>query len=127
MQTTKRVNKWEGKLCDCGRPATCWKLHSPSCNRCAQLDNIDWTGVEREDSGVQRGINPRPYNSKPNSGNSTGIKGIHFCKITKKFVAQIRFNGKGYNLGKFKDIKDAIKVREKFAQKHFLEREENIY
>ena len=41
------------------------------------------------------------YNSKRNTRNTSGIKGIRWHKAAKKWVARIRFDGKEKHLGLF--------------------------
>lgn len=47
------------------------------------------------------------FNSKTRKDNTSGVKGVHWKKGIKKWVAQISVNGKYKNLGSFSDIKDA--------------------
>lgn len=64
------------------------------------------------------------------SSNSSGYNGVYLNKKTQKWVAQITFKGKTYNLGSFVKIDDAVTAR-KMAEKRmygeFLEKyyEEN--
>ncbi len=44
------------------------------------------------------------------SKNSSGIKGVSFCKRTGKWQAQIKFKKKSHHLGRFSKIEDAEKV-----------------
>ena len=52
-------------------------------------------------------------NSRLRKDNTTGHKGVHFNKAKNKFEAYVNFMGKRFRLGRFKDIKDAIKKRDK--------------
>jgi hypothetical protein len=53
--------------------------------------------------------------------NSSGVRGVTWSKIRKKWVAQIRIMGKTVNLGGFVDIRDAERVRKRAEQQHFGE------
>lgn len=58
--------------------------------------------------------------SKLSKRNKTGIKGVRWDKDRLKWAASIYFKGKCYQLGRFDDIKDAIKARQS-AEKKFFE------
>lgn len=45
--------------------------------------------------------------SVPTSNNTSGFRGVHFCKITKKYVAQRGVNYKNYRLGYFDTPEEA--------------------
>lgn len=51
----------------------------------------------------------------PNARNTSGYTGVYLDKRSGKWLAQISFQKKRYNLGLFKDINDAIRAR-KFAE-----------
>ncbi len=55
------------------------------------------------------------------SNSKTGIKGVSWDKITQKWVARIKFNGKALNLGRFVLIEDAKKAYNIAALKYFGE------
>jgi hypothetical protein len=48
------------------------------------------------------------YNSKLRPDNTSGTKGVTWCKNKKKWVARVYVEGKCVNLGRFADMKDAI-------------------
>ena len=50
-------------------------------------------------------------NQRMSNRNKTGILGVHWLKSRKKYVAQIRINGKPIHLGSFIDMPDAIEAR----------------
>ena len=50
------------------------------------------------------------YNKKISNKNTSGIKGVSWCKKNKTWKAQISSKGVKYNLGYFKSIKDAERV-----------------
>jgi hypothetical protein len=47
--------------------------------------------------------------------NTSGIKGVHFDKATKKWKARIKINGKLKYLGSFDNIEDAKTARQNKA------------
>jgi hypothetical protein len=59
------------------------------------------------------------FNKKLRKDNKTGYTGI--AKIKNKWFSHIRINNKTINLGIFKNIKDAIKVRREAELKYFGE------
>lgn len=46
-------------------------------------------------------------NAALRSDNTSGYRGVHFCKATNKWRAEIRVNGKGKKLGRFKSREEA--------------------
>lgn len=72
---------------------------------------IDHINGNRSDNRI---INLRPANNGENSRNSTlsrnntsGRKGVYYCKKTNKWRARIEANGVKHNLGRFKRLEDA--------------------
>jgi len=59
------------------------------------------------------------YSAKLSKANTSGHKGVYWFERRQKWIAQIAFKGKTYNLGGFADINDAVKVR-KEAEKHLF-------
>ena len=49
----------------------------------------------------------------------SGVKGVVWSKKRKKWVAQIGFQGKTINLGRYDDIEDAIKARKEAEKQYF--------
>jgi hypothetical protein len=56
-------------------------------------------------------------NTKKPVTNKSGKKGVSWDKTTGKWRAEIRANGKKYNLGRFKTIEEAFKAHESAADK----------
>lgn len=65
------------------------------------------------------GTNINNLKMKRNVKNTSGIKGVGFSTERNKWVAQIRFKGKNYYLGRFDDIKDAIEIRKRAEEELF--------
>lgn len=55
------------------------------------------------------------------STNSSGYNGVYLNKKTQKWVAQITFKGKTYNLGSFEKIDDAATARKKAEERMYGE------
>jgi hypothetical protein len=51
--------------------------------------------------------------------NTSGFKGICWCKKDKRFKAKLSVNNKTINLGQFKDIQDAVKARKEGELKYW--------
>lgn len=50
--------------------------------------------------------------------NTSGYKGVHWHKKTKKWLVRIAFNGKRYHLGYFTDIRKAGRAYDAAAKKY---------
>ena len=57
--------------------------------------------------------------SKRRVKTTSQYRGVSFSRIDKKWKAGIEVNGKGINLGHFKDEKDAARAYNKAAKKYF--------
>lgn len=57
--------------------------------------------------------------AKTPSNNTSGRKGVYFDGKRGKWVAQIVFQRKCYNLGRYNKFEDAVKAREKAEEKLF--------
>jgi hypothetical protein len=51
------------------------------------------------------------YNQRKHNDNTSGAKGVHWLKRHRRWVAEIRHNGRKIYLGRFKQIEDAIAAR----------------
>lgn len=58
-------------------------------------------------------------NSKLRSDNTSGVRGVTWCKSKNKWNAHIGFKKKKYNLGYYTNIQDAIKVRKNAEEELF--------
>ncbi|RGX57740.1 AP2 domain-containing protein [Thomasclavelia ramosa] len=56
---------------------------------------------------------------KINKNNSSGHKGVHYDKQRKKWVAQITFQRKNHNLGRFNTLEEAVEARKKAEELYF--------
>lgn len=56
---------------------------------------------------------------KINKNNSTGVRGVTFDRKRNKWVAQITFQRKNYNLGRYDDKEDAVNARLEGEERFF--------
>lgn len=61
---------------------------------------------------VSKAVNNR--NRKMRSDNTSGVTGVCWNKVCKKWYAQVTINGKKKNLGAFQTLEDAHNAREEF-------------
>jgi len=59
---------------------------------------------------VSRAQNLRGFNY-PRSNNTSGVRGVSWCKPVRKWRARIECNGKEFNLGYFENLTDAVNAR----------------
>jgi len=65
------------------------------------------------------GTNVKMLTARIYSSNTSGYKGVYWDRSRQKWVAQIRFKGKNYKLGRYDNIKDAAKARKIAEDKIF--------
>ena len=66
-------------------------------------------------------IQENSMNQTMRKTNKSGVPGVHWCKSTNKWVAQIAYKYKHINLGRFEKLEDARKAREDAEMKYFGE------
>lgn len=87
-----------------------------------EVDHIDGDGLNNQRKNLrlvtkrENGINKSQY-----INNKSGFKGVSWNKREKKWSATGKLNGKQKNLGDFKNIEDAIRMRQKFVLKNYGE------
>jgi hypothetical protein len=59
------------------------------------------------------------FNKKLRKGNSSGFNGVNLNQKTNKWSAVINVNGRRYQLGTYKNKKDAIEARQEAEKKYF--------
>lgn len=77
-----------------------------------EVDHIDRNSINNNPSNLRvanRSENAR--NKFTQSNNTSGLRGVTWCKRTGKWMAQIGHHKKCVFLGRFNDIKDAKKAR----------------
>jgi hypothetical protein len=58
------------------------------------------------------------FNRGKNKNNTSGIKGVTFCKCTGKWRAQIMVNGKTIKIGRFATKEQAAEAYKQKAKEH---------
>lgn len=83
---------------------------------------IDHINMIRDDNRIENlrlaTHSENHWNIGKYKNNTTGFKGVTWCKTNKKFKSQIRIKGKTFNLGSFDDPELAAKAYQDFALKH---------
>ncbi len=79
-----------------------------------QIDHIDGVRCNNALANLRLVTNQgNSLNASLSKNNSTGITGVIICKQTGRWKAQIYFNGKCYNLGRYIEKIDAVIARRK--------------
>lgn len=112
--------------CDCGneKEVSSYILNKGGVRSCGCLakDAHKRIGAEIGEATKEvsiDGTNVRNLTMKISKRNTSGIKGVVWDKERKKWLAQIKFKGKKYFLGRFNNIEEARKVRERAEEKIF--------
>lgn len=87
-----------------------------------EVDHEDHNGL----NNTRRNLRPVTHhqnlmNTRMQSNNKSGVKGVCWNKRTGKWMASIRAEGRNINLGTFEDIEDAKAARFAAAEKYFGE------
>lgn len=112
---------WECR-CECG--SITYKatdtLTNPDlsmCHRCAQIYASE---QGRANAGYVEGTQLGKIRVKTEkSNNLSGVRGVYFNPKKGLYKAEIKFQGKSYYLGSFKNLDDAIKARRLGEEKYF--------
>lgn len=86
------------------------------------VDHIDHNGLNNTRSNIRpctHLTNSQNMLSKKNS--SSAFVGVSWCNRTRRWVAQIRYDGKNHGLGHYNSEYDAALVRDLAAKEHFGE------
>lgn len=76
------------------------------------LDHINRNKTDNRISNLREASHQcNAINCGISKNNTSGIKGVSWHKYRKKWVAQIKFNMKGINMGDYETIGEAAKVR----------------
>lgn len=112
---------WECE-CECGRrvnvSSTTLRRHMKQSCGCMASEN----GKEKIKDAEKRltriqGTCVESFNAKLSKANTSGYKGVSYDRRRKKWVAQIQYAGKGYHLGRYEKIEEAIKARKEAEEK----------
>lgn len=80
------------------------------------VDHIDGNKLNNTKSNLRICSNAQNLaNRGPNKNNSSGKKGVYFCKRSKKWIAQIGFDNKRITVGSFSDLNEAAEAYEAAA------------
>ena len=84
------------------------------------VDHIDGDKTNNKIENLREAtVSQNRFNSKLQSNNKSGVKGVHFNKNYKKWIAQITVNYKVLYLGSYDDIELAeLVVQEARSTKH---------
>ena len=82
----------------------------------AHIDHIDSDGLNNRRENLRRATRAEnAQNTRLPSHNTSGVKGVSWHSTSRKWVAQIRSNGRQHYLGRFSDI-DAAAAAVDFAR-----------
>lgn len=115
--------------CDCGntRIVPIDSLTSGKCKSCGCLQkekNIHNAKnnkklIKYRDNTFMENTNLASLKSTLSQNNTSGTKGVCWCKHSNSWKAYITFQKKNYSLGYFKDINKAIQARKAAEEKYF--------
>ena len=111
--------KWKCR-CDCGKEITATTLAlqaglivSCGCTAAEEvtldLANVNRGNIEKTNTHILQGA----LDGVMYENNKSGVRGVYFSNTYKNYWANIVFQGKRYNLGRYKTIEEAQKAREK--------------
>jgi len=87
-----------------------------------QIDHINGDKTDNKISNLREATNSQNgKNYGFNCANTSGVKGVSWCKDTEKWRAVIRSEGKARNLGRYDNLEDAVLARKKAEQQYFGE------
>jgi len=113
---------WECE-CSCGNEVLlptsrllCGKTRSCGC---FQVDTFTQSCNDLAERVLVEGTRLTALIMKVPKNNTSGVKGVSWIKESQKWKTVIKFQGKVIQLGRFEDIEDAIKARQKAEEKYF--------
>ena len=123
---------WECK-CDCGEISfvsrvslrsgdtkSCGCLHKEVVSKKMKTKSCHEKTIEaKKGKDLVEGTSLSSLTQKVNSKNTSGQKGVHWDKATKRWISRIKFKGKHIYLGRYADKQDAINARLEGEEKYF--------
>jgi hypothetical protein len=95
-------------------------IPNPDNKKC--IDHIDTIRTNNNVNNLRYVTNQEnSFNMSVPKNNTTGTKGVRWCKQRKKYKVQISHSGKQFHLGYFDKLEDAIKARKLKANELFGE------
>ncbi len=83
-----------------------------------QIDHIDHNGLNNKWNNLRSVTNKQNSNNRSSFTKiKSGVQGVYWNKLVKKWIVIIYLNEKNKYLGSFSDLSQAIKVRSNAAQK----------
>ena len=83
------------------------------------IDHINGIKSDNRISNLRPATNAQNHwNTGIRSTNKSGVKGVHWHKGSKRWVASCRSNGKQVHLGAYLDVAEASEAIRKYRQKH---------
>lgn len=87
-----------------------------------RIDHIDGNGLNNQRENLRLCSNSQNIaNSGPRSNNTSGYKGVYFCKCTNKWRAEIKVDGRKKCLGRYTTPEQAAEAYNKGAIQYFGE------
>lgn len=120
--TKDNKNFWKCR-CDCGN--VCYvntaSLTNGTTVSCGCKNDENRASLSSFDRGLVDGTMKCAIKKdrKLNKNNSSGVRGVHYDKDRKLWVAQIMFQRKAHLLGRFKTKREAIRARQVGEEKYF--------
>ena len=110
----------EGKLIHITNHKLVGLTFIPNPNNYKIIDHIDNNKLNNDVNNLRWcSQQQNNFNQSLSSKNTSGFKGVYYCKSNKKWNANIKYDRKTYQLGSFDKKEDAINARIKEAKKRF--------
>lgn len=109
--------------CDCGneKDVEGYELKNGKIKSCGCLRRFSGKRLkEIQESYNIDGVQITSFKRKVNKNNKTGVKGVMFCEIHKKYRARISVKGEVIHLGWFETLDKAIEARLKAEEIYYL-------
>ena len=81
-----------------------------------QIDHINRCKSDNRLCNLRIANGSQNQMNKFHPNNTSGVKGVYWNKQRGKWQAQIQVHGKGYNLGRYADIRDAAEAYQAIAR-----------